>query len=123
MLIRASAFAMLASLGSSASAQTTNCHWVGQTWTCDTVPRRTLDPSIILHAGDARHKRVKGLGSQNLRDHMTDLELILTMLGETSANTIAKQRDTDGLTQNAEAARAGGGVAGTARRQIEKETG
>ena len=73
--------------------------------------------------GVARHKRVKGLGSQNLRDHMTDLELILTMLGETSANTIAKQRDTYGLTQNAEAARAGGGVAGTARRQIEKETG
>ena len=54
MHIRASLFAMLASLGSAASAQTTNCHWVGQTWTCDTVPRTTLDPSIILHAGDAQ---------------------------------------------------------------------
>lgn len=54
MLIRASIFAMLASLGSAAGAQTTNCHWVGQTWTCDTVPRTTLDPSIILHAGDAQ---------------------------------------------------------------------
>lgn len=73
--------------------------------------------------GVARHKRIKGLGSQNLRDHMTDLELILTMLGETSANTIAKQRDTYGLTENAEAARAGGSVAGTARKQIERETG
>jgi hypothetical protein len=73
--------------------------------------------------GVARHKRIKGLAHQNLRDHMTDLELILTMLGETSANTIAKQRDTYGLTENAEAARAGGGVAGTARKQIERETG
>ena len=73
--------------------------------------------------GVARHKRVKGLSSQNLRDHMTDLELILTMLGETSATTIAVQRDTYGLSENAEAARAGGSVAGTARKQIEKETG
>ncbi|MFO1239939.1 MAG: Bro-N domain-containing protein [Sphingomonadaceae bacterium] len=73
--------------------------------------------------GVARHKRIKGLGSQNLRDHMTDLELILTMLGETSATTIAKQRDTYGLTENAAAARAGGSVAGTARKQIERETG
>lgn len=53
MLIKASAFAALAIVGSSASAQTTNCHWVGQTWTCDTVPRTQLDPNIILHAGDA----------------------------------------------------------------------
>ena len=51
MLIRASAVAMLATLGSAASAQTTNCHWVGQTWTCDTGPGTTLDPSIILQAG------------------------------------------------------------------------
>ena len=73
--------------------------------------------------GVARHKRLKGLSSQNLRDHMTDLELILTMLGETSSTTIAKQRDTHGLTQNAGAAQAGGGVAGAARKQIERETG
>lgn len=73
--------------------------------------------------GVARHKRIKGLSSQNLRDHMTDLELILTMLGETSATTIAVQRDTQGLSENAEAARAGGAVAGTARKQIERETG
>ena len=73
--------------------------------------------------GVARHKRIKGLASQNLRDHMTDLELILTMLGETSAKTIAEQRDTEGLVQNEGAARAGGAVAGTARKQIESETG
>jgi hypothetical protein len=53
LLIRASAFAALVVLGSAASAQTTNCHWVGRTWTCDTAQRTTLDPNIILHAGDA----------------------------------------------------------------------
>ncbi len=73
--------------------------------------------------GVARHKRIKGLAHQNLRDHMTDLELILTMLGETSAKTIAEQRDTQGLVENEGAARAGGKIAGTARKQIESETG
>jgi DNA-damage-inducible protein D len=73
--------------------------------------------------GVARHKRIKGLSSQNLRDHMTDLELILTMLGETSATTIAKERDTYGLGQNADAARDGGAIAGSARKQIERQTG
>lgn len=73
--------------------------------------------------GVQRHKRIKGLSSQNLRDHMTDLELILTMLGETSTTTIARQRDAQGLYENASAARAGGGIAGGARKQIEQETG
>lgn len=73
--------------------------------------------------GVERHKRIKGLSSQNLRDHMTDLELILTMLGETSTTTIAVQRDAQGLYENAGAARAGGSIAGGARKQIEHETG
>ena len=73
--------------------------------------------------GVERHKRIKGLSSQNLRDHMTDLELILTMLGETSTTTIARQRDSQGFYENAQAAKAGGGVAGGARKQIERETG
>lgn len=73
--------------------------------------------------GVARHKRIKGLNSQNLRDHMTDMELVLTMLGETSATTIAQERDTQGLTENAEAAHDGGSIAGSARKQIEKQTG
>lgn len=73
--------------------------------------------------GVQRHKRVKGLSSQNLRDHMTDLELILTMLGETSTTAIARQRDSQGLYENAQAARSGGGIAGGARKQIERETG
>jgi len=73
--------------------------------------------------GVERHKRIKGLNSQNLRDHMTDLELILTMLGETSTTAITKQRDAQGLYENAQAAKAGGSIAGTARKQIEQETG
>ncbi len=68
--------------------------------------------------GVVRHKRIKGLCSQNLRDHMADLELILTMLGETSTTTITKQCDSQSLNENADAARAGG-----ARKQIEQEAG
>lgn len=73
--------------------------------------------------GVKRHKEHKGLVSQNLRDHMTDMELILTMLGETSSTTITKQRDAQGLYQLGEAAKAGGSIAGNARKQIEAETG
>ena len=70
------------------------------------------------------HRKHKGLrGSYNLRDHMTDLELILTMLGETSTKAIAVQRDAQGFYQNHTVAVTGGGIAGHARKQIEKETG
>lgn len=70
------------------------------------------------------HKKVKGLAKRhNLRDHMTDLELILTMLGETSTKEIARRRDAQGFYQNHRAASAGGAIAGTARKQIESETG
>lgn len=73
--------------------------------------------------GVKRHKELKGLSSQNLRDHMTDLELILTMLGETTTTTITKQRDAKGILQLGQAAKAGGSIAGGARKQIEAETG
>lgn len=70
------------------------------------------------------HKELKGLKkAHNLRDHMTDLELILTMLGESSTKEIARQRDAQGYQQNRRAAASGGAIAGGARRQIEKETG
>lgn len=64
----------------------------------------------------------KALKSQNLRDHMTDLELIFTMLGEKSTAEIARSRDARGYSQNIGAAKAGGAVAGTAREQLERET-
>ena len=54
---------------------------------------------------------------------MVDLELILTMLGETSTKTIAVKRDTQGFYENYTAAETGGGIAGQARKQIEKEIG
>ena len=70
------------------------------------------------------HMKHKGLSkSHNLRDHMTDLELILTMLGETSTKEIAVQRDARGFYQNAGAARDGGVIAGSARKSIEKQLG
>lgn len=70
------------------------------------------------------HKTLKRIGrSHNLRDHMTDLELILTQLAEKSTKEIAVMRDAQGFDQNKSAARAGGDIAGTARRSIEKETG
>lgn len=70
------------------------------------------------------HKKHKALAkSHNLRDHMTDLELILTMLGETSTKEIAVQRDAQGFYQNTQAATAGGAIAGSARKQIEAQTG
>ena len=70
------------------------------------------------------HRIVKHLKpASNLRDHMTDLELIFTMLGEKSTTEIARTRDAQGYSPNADAARAGGAVAGTARVQLEKETG
>lgn len=72
----------------------------------------------------AEHKTVKRIGrSHNLRDHMTDLELILTQLAEKSTKEIAVMRDAQGFAQNKSAARSGGDIAGTARRSIEKETG
>lgn len=70
------------------------------------------------------HGKVKGLSkSHNLRDHMTDLELVLTMLAETSTKEIAVQRDAQGLVENYRAAHDGGSIAGAARKQIETQTG
>jgi DNA-damage-inducible protein D len=70
------------------------------------------------------HKQIKGIGKgHNLRDHMTDLELIFTMLGEKSTTEIAKVRDAQGFRPNCRAADAGGAIAGSARSQLERETG
>lgn len=69
------------------------------------------------------HKKLKGLKRENLRDHMTDLELIFTMLGEASTTEIARTDDARGFTENKQVARRGGAVAGKARKQLEHETG
>lgn len=59
----------------------------------------------------------------NLRDHMTDLELIFTMLGEASTTEITRQHDAQGFDNNRQAARSGGKVAGNARRDLERQSG
>ena len=61
--------------------------------------------------------------ADNLRDHMTDLELIFTMLGEASTTEIARNTDAQGFLQNKRAARNGGTVAGNARRELESKSG
>ena len=61
--------------------------------------------------------------NQNLRDHMTDLELIFTMLGEKVTTEISKEEKPDTFQKNKKVAKRGGRVAGNARKQTEKELG
>ena len=74
-----------------------------------------------LTPGD--YKKLNGLERENLRDHMTDLELIFTMLGEAATTEIARNKDAQGFVRNRQAAREGGSVAGNARRQLEDKSG
>jgi DNA-damage-inducible protein D len=72
------------------------------------------------------HQELKGLKSAkaaNLRDHMTDLELIFTMLGEAATTEIAIRKDAQGFQRNRTAAREGGTVAGNARQALEAKSG
>lgn len=71
------------------------------------------------------HKELKGLArkNENLRDHMTDLELIFTMLGEKVTTEISQTEKPDTFVKNKKVAKRGGNVAGTARRETEKELG
>jgi hypothetical protein len=71
----------------------------------------------------SEYKKFKGLAYQNLRDHMDDLELIFTMLGEASTTRIAKTKNALGFTQNKKAAREGGNIAGHARKELEIKSG
>lgn len=73
----------------------------------------------------SQYKEVKGLTkkNQNLRDHMTDLELIFTMLGERVTTEISQQEKPESFDDNKKVARRGGKVAGVARKETEKELG
>ncbi len=71
----------------------------------------------------SEYKEHKGLERENLRDHMTHLELIFSMLGEASTKEIAVNRDAQGFDENKTAAAIGGKIAGNARRQLEEESG
>jgi DNA-damage-inducible protein D len=70
----------------------------------------------------SEYQKFKGLESENLRDHMTDLELIFNMLGEASTTKIAKNKDAQGFVENKEAAKDGGTVAGIARKELEQRS-
>ncbi|MCH9633775.1 MAG: hypothetical protein S4CHLAM7_05080 [Chlamydiae bacterium] len=71
----------------------------------------------------SKHKKLKNLERENLRDHMTDLELIFSMLGEASTTEIAVERDVQGFVENQKAARTGGTIAGNARKELEEKSG
>ncbi len=83
----------------------------------DEITRAWADKSI------KEYKRFKGLKKQNLRDNMTNLELVLNMLAEASTTEISKKKKPDSFDENKAVARQGGHVAGTARKEIEAQTG
>lgn len=71
----------------------------------------------------SEHKQIKGLKQQNLRDHMTNEELVFTMLGELATTRIARRDDAQGFDENQDAAQEGGELAGDARKKFETQTG
>ena len=70
-----------------------------------------------------QYKNFKGLKKENLRDNMTTLELVLNMLAEATTTEISKQKSPETFSENIDVARAGGKVAGDARKAIESQTG
>lgn len=70
-----------------------------------------------------QYKTLKGLKKENLRDNMTDTELVLTMLAEASTRDISKETKPDGFSASIDVARQGGEVAGVARKALETRTG
>jgi len=71
----------------------------------------------------SQYKKFKNLKRENLRDHMNDLELIFSMLGEASTTEIARNKDAQGFDQNKKVAQQGGMVAGNARKELERKSG
>jgi len=71
----------------------------------------------------SEHKKIKGLKRENLRDHMSDLELLFSQLGEAATTEITKTEHPHGFERNKRVSRRGGKIAGDARSNLEKETG
>lgn len=71
----------------------------------------------------AQHKKIKKLKRENLRDNMTDMELIFSMLGEASTTAIVKTKHPKGFKENKVTAKQGGAIAGNARKALEIKTG
>ena len=70
-----------------------------------------------------QYKRLKGLKKEKLRDNMSTLELVLNMLAEATTTEISKRKGPETFSENVEIARAGGKVAGDARKAVETQTG
>lgn len=70
----------------------------------------------------SEYKKHKDLNHENLRDHMTDLELIFSMLSEASTTEITRSTNAHGFSENKSAAKQGGEIAGNARKELEKKT-
>ena len=93
--------------------------------------KRSIDYAILTNdimqgAFDLKvqeYKQLKGIERENLRDHMTDLELIITMLGEATTTQITQQKNSRGLDKLRSDAKIGGAVAGRTRKDIQKQTG
>jgi len=83
----------------------------------DEITRAWADKSV------KEYKRFKGLKKQNLRDNMTNLELVLNMLAEASTTEISKKKQPQSFDESRTIAQQGGHVAGTARKEIEAKTG
>ena len=83
----------------------------------DEITRAWTDKSV------KDYKKFKGLKKENLRDNMTNLELVLNMLAETATVEISKKREPRNFPENRKVAREGGSIAGNARKQIEAKTG
>jgi len=83
----------------------------------DEITRAWADKSV------KEYKRFKGLKKQNLRDNMSNLELVLNMLAEASTTEISKKKQPASFDENKTVAQQGGHVAGTARKEIEAQTG
>ena len=70
-----------------------------------------------------KHKEIKGLKTQNLRDHMSEAELLFTALAELSTRQIAQADQAKGVAENAKASKKGGAIAKNARKELESKTG
>ena len=70
-----------------------------------------------------QHKKIKGLRKENLRDNMTNAELVINMLGELATTEISKSENPNGFEESQDVAKRGGTIAGNARRELEANTG
>ena len=83
----------------------------------DTIAKETFDLTT------AEHKQLKGLKDENLQDHMTDVEMVIGMLGEVATAQITSAADAQGVEESKEAAKRGGAIGRNARKEIEEQTG